>query len=71
MLTFRLLRDEDDLWRVRAFLRQLLVLNGYREHSWELARFDYWRCFGTVDIDPMRLEEVVGCGSCPTAAWGR
>jgi mycothiol synthase len=35
-------RDED-YWRIRAFLRQVMHLNGVRERSWHVARLDYWR----------------------------
>ncbi len=36
-------RDEDDYWRIRAFLREVFLLNDRREHSWPVARLDYWR----------------------------
>jgi GNAT superfamily N-acetyltransferase len=36
-------RDEDDYWRIRAFLRQIFMLNNRHERSWEAARLDYWR----------------------------
>lgn len=36
-------RDEDDYWRIRAFLRDVFLLNGRRERSWPVARLDYWR----------------------------
>lgn len=35
--------DEDRFWRVRQFLREVFVLNGRREHSWHVARWDYLR----------------------------
>ena len=34
---------EDDYWRIRAFLRDLFVLNNRREVCWHVARWDYWR----------------------------
>ncbi|MFN2227299.1 MAG: GNAT family N-acetyltransferase [Anaerolineae bacterium] len=34
---------EDDYWRIRSFLREVFLLNGRREHSWHVARLDYWR----------------------------
>lgn len=49
-------RDEGDFWRIRDFLRKVLMANGLREHSWHLARFDYWRWHG------------VNCGSPPPGA---
>lgn len=39
----RLYHSEDDFWRIRSFLREVFLLNGRREHSWNVARFDYWR----------------------------
>jgi mycothiol synthase len=36
-------RTENDYWRIRAFLRQVMLLNGVREKSWHVARLDYWR----------------------------
>jgi mycothiol synthase len=41
--TMRLCQDENDYWRIRAFLRQVMLLNGVREKSWHVARLDYWR----------------------------
>lgn len=42
-LTMRPYQSEDDYWRIRAFLRQVMLLNGVRERSWHVARLDYWR----------------------------
>jgi hypothetical protein len=42
-LTMRPYETEDDYWRIRAFLRQVMQLNGVREKSWHVARLDYWR----------------------------
>jgi GNAT superfamily N-acetyltransferase len=42
-LTFRPYQTEDDYWRIRNFLREVFMLNGRREYSWHVARFDYWR----------------------------
>jgi mycothiol synthase len=42
-LTMRRNEAEDDYWRVRAFLRQLMLLNGVRLKSWHVSRLDYWR----------------------------
>ena len=42
-LTMRSYQNEDDYWRIRAFLRQVMQLNGVREKSWHVARLDYWR----------------------------
>ncbi len=42
-LTRRPYRSKDDFWRIRNFLREVFLLNGRYEHSWHVARLDYWR----------------------------
>jgi mycothiol synthase len=42
-LTMRRYQTEEDYWRIRAFLRRVMLLNGVREQSWHVARLDYWR----------------------------
>ncbi len=51
-LNMRNYRDEDDYWRIRQFLREVMILNDLRELSWSVARLDYWRFFGMKDINP-------------------
>ncbi|MEW6402206.1 MAG: GNAT family N-acetyltransferase [Chloroflexota bacterium] len=34
---------EDDYFRARNFLRDVFILNDRLEHSWNVARLDYWR----------------------------
>ena len=58
-LTMRTYQDEDDTWRIRAFLRQVFLLNGRRELSWQVYRFDYWRWHGIENLGHGRLEEDV------------
>lgn len=41
--TFRPCNIEDDFWRARNFLREVFPLNDRLEHSWNVARLDYWR----------------------------
>jgi ribosomal protein S18 acetylase RimI-like enzyme len=41
--TGRAYQNEDDYWRLRAFLRETFLINGRRELSWHVARLDYWR----------------------------
>lgn len=36
-------QNENDFWRIRNFLREVFLLNERREHSWNVARLDYWR----------------------------
>ncbi|MEW5868538.1 MAG: GNAT family N-acetyltransferase [Chloroflexota bacterium] len=42
-LTLLPCNNEDDYWRMRNFLREVFLLNERREHSWNVARLDYWR----------------------------
>jgi GNAT superfamily N-acetyltransferase len=35
--------SEDDYYRLRNFLRAVFLHNGRLEHSWHVARLDYWR----------------------------
>lgn len=54
-LSMRPYENEEDYWRMRQFLRQVMVLNGRREYSWHVARLDYWWYFINADllkIDP-------------------
>lgn len=39
----RAFQREEDYWRIRSFLREVFLANGRREHSWHVARLDYWR----------------------------
>jgi mycothiol synthase len=48
---------EDDWWRVRDFLRRVFLLNGRRELSWHVCRFDYWRWHGVENQRFYRLED--------------
>ena len=43
MLIQRYDQTESDYWRIRNFLREVFLLNDRREHSWHVARLDYWR----------------------------
>jgi ribosomal protein S18 acetylase RimI-like enzyme len=56
---WRLFQGEDDYWRIRAFLREVMLLNGVRETSWHVARLDYWRWHGILNMEDGRLEEDV------------
>jgi mycothiol synthase len=58
-LTRRPYQTEDDCWHIRAFLRQVMLLNGVREKSWHVARFDYWRWFGIPILGDGQLERDV------------
>jgi GNAT superfamily N-acetyltransferase len=57
--TMRRYQSEDDYWRIRAFLRGVFLLNDRREQSWHVARLDYWRWHGIMNLDDGSLEEDV------------
>ena len=57
--TMRPYRSENDYWRIRAFLRRVMQLNGVRERSWHVARLDYWRWHGILNQGDGRLETDV------------
>ena len=42
-LNLRSYQGEDDYFRIRNFLREVFLLNDRLEHSWHVARLDYWR----------------------------
>jgi mycothiol synthase len=45
-LTMRMCQEKEDYWRMRAFLREVFLLNERRERGWQVARLDYWRWHG-------------------------
>lgn len=52
-------QNDEDYWRIRAFLRTLYLLNNRIEYSWQAYRFDYWRWHGVENIDHFSLSNVV------------
>lgn len=58
-LTMRLYQTKDDYWRIRAFLRQVFVLNERRMQSWPVARLDYWLWHGILNMHDGQLETEV------------
>lgn len=52
-------QNEEDYWRIRGFLRQIMIVNSRRELSWHVARWDYWIWFANPDIEKIQLEENV------------
>ncbi|MFZ6029426.1 MAG: GNAT family N-acetyltransferase [Chloroflexota bacterium] len=63
ILSLHRCQSEDDYFRAREFLRTVFRLNGRLEHSWHVARFDYWRwhLIATCHLTPP-FEQV-------TVAW--
>lgn len=58
-LRMRTYQNEDDYWRLRAFLREVLLLNNRQESSWQTARLDYWRYFGNPNIEHYALSHAI------------
>ena len=46
-------RDENDYWRIRQFLREVMSLNNLREFCWSVPRLDYWRFFWNECSPPL------------------
>ncbi len=58
-LSKRMYQTEDDYWRLRAFLREVFLLNNCHDLNWQVARLDYWRCFINEHIDHFRLNKAI------------
>ena len=58
-LHLRPYQGDEDYWRLRAFLRHVLLANGRREFSWAVARWDYWWWFANPHLEHISLEENV------------
>ncbi len=56
--TCRPYQTEDDYWRMRAFLRQVFLLNNRREQSWHVARLDYARWHVCLNCAQVGLDGV-------------
>ncbi len=54
--SYRNYQSEDDYWRMRSFLRQVFVKNDRRMFSWPVARLDYWRWHGIMNLGDGTLE---------------
>ena len=58
-LSMRVYQNQDDYWRIRAFLREVFLLNGRRELSWQAYRFDHWRWQGVENMGQGPMEQTV------------
>jgi hypothetical protein len=61
---------EDDFWAIRQFLRDLYLRNGRTEHSWQTARFDYWRWHGIMNMGDGNLETDIFLWETPGGQLG-
>ena len=57
----------EDYWRIRKFLRDVFLLNGKRQQSWDVVRFDYWRWHGIENIEPLQWKKWSFSGKPMTA----
>ena len=57
--TMRRYRFDDDYWRIRRFLREVLLADQREQIGWDVARFDYWRWHGVLNIRDYTLEDAV------------
>ena len=51
-------QGDEDYWRVRQFVREVLTANEYRQRSWDVQRLDYWRWHALENILHKPLSEV-------------
>jgi mycothiol synthase len=58
-MTFCSYKCEEDYWRIRNFLREVFLLNERLEHSWHVARLDYWRWHYILNLQVCELIEKV------------
>lgn len=56
-LIFHAYQNEEDYWRLRAFLREITLQNHRRENNWHVSRLDYWWWFGNPDLEKIPPEE--------------
>jgi mycothiol synthase len=52
-------QTEDDFWRMRAFLREVFLLNHQRQRSWHVARLDYARWHMCLNCATVQLESCL------------
>jgi len=51
--------EAPDFWKIRAYLREMFLLNGREEHNWQSYRWEYWRWHGVANLDQGPMEEKV------------
>jgi len=59
MLSVRPFQTDYDNWRIRDFLRQVMIANQCREFSWSVARWDYWWWFANPDLEKHSPQETI------------
>lgn len=57
-ITYRPYETEDDFWLMRTFLREVFVLNAYRERAWHVARLEYSRWHVCLNCHNITLDQI-------------
>lgn len=57
-ITYRPYQTEEDFWRMRVFLREVFVLNDFRERAWHVARLEYSRWHVCLNCHNVTLDQV-------------
>ena len=52
-------QKDEDYELIRGFLRKVLLINDRQQLSWDVARFDYWRWHGVLNMKDGTLETDV------------
>jgi mycothiol synthase len=58
-LTMRSYKNDEDYWRIREFLRQVMLFNNRRDLSWHVTRWDYLMWSVNPDAEKIKFEENV------------
>jgi len=58
-LSMRLFKSDEDYWRIREFLRQVMLLNNRRDLSWHVTRWDYLFWSIKPEFERITLKETV------------
>lgn len=70
ILNVRPYQVEEDYWRMRAFLRDVFLLNGRLERAWQAYRLDYWIGHGVKNLGHGSLESHVYLWETPDGRPG-
>lgn len=57
-INYRPYQSEEDFWKMRDFLREVFVLNGFRERAWHVARLEYARWHTCLNCHYVTLNDV-------------
>jgi len=57
--TMRTYQNEEDYWRIREFLRRVMILNDCHQFSWPAMRLDYWWWFVNPYLKHLSPQESI------------